>query len=265
MAEIIAITNQKGGVGKTTTAVNLSACLGMLGQKTLLIDMDPQGNSTSGFGFDKHKANPNIYEVIIEKASIKDAILKTELQWLDLVPSNVTLTGAEIELVNVENREIKLKNAIKEIKDDYEYIFIDTPPSLGLITINNLTAADSIIIPVQCEYYALEGLEQLLHTVTLVQSKLNISLKVEGILLTMFDFRTNLSNQIATEIKTCFHEKVYNTVIPNNVRLAEAPSFGKPIILYNITSKGAEAYMALAREFLDKRGRTFIPLAKEGN
>ncbi|MEW6096636.1 MAG: AAA family ATPase [bacterium] len=254
MGRIITIANQKGGVGKTTTAINVSACLSMLGQHCLIVDMDPQANATSGLGFDKHKCNPNIYEVLIGKEPINKAICKTELEHLDLIPSNVTLTGAEIELVPIERRESKLKDAIAELKNDYQYIFIDTPPSLGLLTLNSLVAGNTVLIPIQCEYYALEGLGQLLGTITLVQNKLNPNLTIEGILLTMFDARTNLSQQITAEIRKCFKDKVYQTIIPCNVRLSEAPSFGKPIILYEITSTGAEAYMQLAREIISRDG-----------
>ncbi|MDI6734581.1 MAG: AAA family ATPase [bacterium] len=258
MGRIITIANQKGGVGKTTTAVNVAACLAMLGQDCLLVDMDPQGNSTSGLGFDKHKCEPNIYEVLIGKAPIDRAIQKTEMEHLDLIPSNVTLTGAEIELVNIEERELQLKNVLTSIKDNYKYIFIDTPPSLGLLTLNSLVAAETVLIPIQCEYYALEGLGQLLGTITLVQGKINPDLKVEGILLTMFDARTNLSQQITAEIKKCFKDKVYQTIIPCNVRLSEAPSFGKPIILYDINSTGAESYISLAREIINRDGGLVI-------
>lgn len=254
MGRIITISNQKGGVGKTTTAVNVSACLAMLGQKCLLVDMDPQSNTTSGLGFDKHKCTPNIYDVMSGKASISQTIYKTEVEHLDLIPSNVTLTGAEIELVNIENRESKLKDAMIEVRDHYQYLFIDTPPSLGLLTLNSLVTADTVLIPIQCEYYALEGLGQLLGTITLVQNRLNPNLSIEGILLTMYDARTNLSQQITTEIRNCFKDKVYQTIIPCNVRLSEAPSFGKPIILYDITSTGAESYIRLAREIISHDG-----------
>ncbi|MFH1563501.1 MAG: AAA family ATPase [Nitrospirota bacterium] len=265
MGRIITIANQKGGVGKTTTAVNLAACLAMLGQDCLLVDMDPQGNSTSGLGFDKHKCEPNIYEVLIGKEPVSKAILKTDLEHLDLIPSNVTLTGAEIELVSIEERELQLKKALTEIKDNYKYIFIDTPPSLGLLTLNSLVAAETVLIPIQCEYYALEGLGQLLGTITLVQSRLNPDLKVEGMLLTMFDARTNLSQQITAEIKKCFKDKVYQTIIPCNVRLSEAPSFGKPIILYDINSTGAESYISLAREIINRDGGMVIEGVEKTN
>ncbi len=254
MGRVITIANQKGGVGKTTTAVNVAACLAMLGQHCLIIDMDPQANATSGLGFDKHKCNPSIYEVLIGKEPISKSICKTELEHLNLIPSNVTLTGAEIELVGLEKRESKLKDIIAEVKNDYQYLFIDTPPSLGLLTLNSLVAGDTVLIPIQCEYYALEGLGQLLGTITLVQSRLNPDLTVEGLLLTMFDARTNLSQQVTTEIRKCFKDKVYQTIIPCNVRLSEAPSFGKPIILYEITSVGAESYIRLAREIISRDG-----------
>ncbi|MDI6781189.1 MAG: AAA family ATPase [bacterium] len=253
MGKTIVVANQKGGVGKTTTTINLSACLGMIGKKVLLVDMDPQGNSSSGLGIDKHKSNPNMYNVLIGNATVEEAVCSTEIKQLFLVPSNVILTGAEIELVPLENREFMLKKALGGIKDDYDFIFIDTPPSLGLLTLNSMVAADTVLIPIQCEYYALEGLSQLLSTITLVHGKLNPSLKTEGILLTMYDPRTNLAQQVVKEITTCFADKTYKTLIPNNVRLSEAPSFGKPIVLYDIGSKGAESYITLAREFLTKQ------------
>ncbi|MBI4778401.1 ParA family protein [Candidatus Desantisbacteria bacterium] len=254
MGKTIVVSNQKGGVGKTTTAINLSACLAMLGKKVLLVDMDPQVNSSSGLGIDKHESNPNMYNVLIGNATAKEAVCSTEIKQLSLIPSNVILTGAEIELVPLEKREFMLKKALEEIKDDYDFIFIDTPPSLSLLTLNSMVAADTVLIPIQCEYYALEGLSQLLSTITLVHGKLNPSLKTEGILLTMYDPRTNLAQQVVEEITTCFADKTYKTLIPNNVRLAEAPSFGKPVVLYDISSKGAESYMTLAREFLTKQG-----------
>ncbi len=241
--------NQKGGVGKTTTAVNLSSCLAAAEHKTCLIDMDPQANSTSGIGLDKD-IEPSVYDVLIGNKSIHEAIQPTELGYLNIVPSSISLVGAEIELVNMMSRESRLKSALTQIDNDYEYIIIDCPPSLGILTINTLTAANSIIIPIQCEYYALEGLSQLVNTINLVKENLNPSLKIEGVLLTMYDGRLNLSRQVSDEVRKYFNEKVYETVISRNVRLSEAPSFGKPIILYDILSTGAENYMSLTKEVL---------------
>ena len=251
MGKVIAIANQKGGVGKTTTAVNLSACLAVAEKKTLLVDFDPQATSTSGVGIDKNKLKKSIYEVLIDGISIEGVIQKTELDFLDVAPSHLRLVGAEVELVNLLAREKKLSSALESIKDNYDFILIDSPPSLGLLTINSLTAADSVLIPIQCEYYALEGLGQLLNTIRLIQENLNPELKVEGILLTMHDARLNLSKQVAEEARRYFSDKVYQTVINRNVRLSEAPSFGKPIILYDITSTGAENYLSLAEEILN--------------
>jgi len=250
MARIITIVNQKGGVGKTTTAINLSASLSFLGKRVLLMDTDTQGNTGSGLGFDKNELEFTIYEVLTGQCSLRDAILHTELENLDIIGSNINLAGASVELVNVPDRERILKNAATEVDDEYDYILIDSPPSLGLITLNNLTAAESVLIPLQCEYYALEGMSELLDTIFLVQKNLNPELTIEGILMTMFDRRTNLSKQVVAEVKNYFGDKVYNTIIPRNVKLGEAPSFGKPSIIYAPESTGAKAYMELAREVI---------------
>ena len=254
MAKIVAIANQKGGVGKTTTAVNLSACMAECNKKVLLVDADPQGNSTSGLGFDKSADKESIYDVIINETPIKNVILSTALPTLHLVPSNIELAGAEIELVGKMAREQILKNAFSEIRDEYDYIFIDCPPSLGLITLNALTAADTLLVPIQCEFYALEGLSQLMNTVKLVRKNLNSNLDVEGVVLTMFDARTNLSVQVVEEVKKFFKNKVYDTIIPRSVRLSEAPSYGLPINLYAKNSSGAIAYQNLANEMISKEG-----------
>jgi chromosome partitioning protein len=248
LGKIIAIANQKGGVAKTTTAVNLSACLANLDKKVLLMDIDPQGNATSGLGIEKDNLEVCVYDVLINGLSVSDATVETEIECLKLVPATIQLAGAEIELVSALSREQKLKKAIKTVSDKYDYIIIDCPPSLGLLTLNALTAADSIIIPIQCEYYALEGLGQLMNTITLVQKHLNPQLEIEGALLTMFDARTNLSIQVVEEVKQYFKNKVYSTIIPRNVRLSEAPSHGKAIIHYDPKSKGAEVYQELAKE-----------------
>ena len=250
MSRVIAITNQKGGVGKTTTAVNVSACLAEVGQSTLLIDIDPQANATSGLGIDPNQVDLTIYEALIEEITIEDALVSTSVDGLDLIPSHIRLTGAELELVAMIGREKKLQQALESIREDYEFILVDCPPSLGLLTLNTLTAADSVIIPIQCEYYALEGLGKLLNTIRLVQKHLNPNLDIEGVLLTMFDSRLNLSKQVAEEARRFFDDKVYRTKIMRNVRLGEAPSFGMPIIQYDILSTGAENYISLTKEIV---------------
>ena len=249
MGKIIAIANQKGGVGKTTTSVNLSALLAKKGKKVVLIDADPQGNATSGLGVDKD-VEKSLYDVLINEEPVAGTLQDTVEKNLKICPSNMNLAGAEVEVVSQMSREHRLKEQLEGIKDKFDYIFIDCPPSLGLITLNSFTAADSVLIPVQCEYYALEGLGQLLNTINLVKKHLNKSLEIEGALLTMYDIRTNLSNQVVKEVKKYFDDKVYKTVIPRNVRLSEAPSFGMPITMYDPKSKGARSYEKLAKEFL---------------
>ncbi|MBN6187291.1 ParA family protein [Aneurinibacillus sp. BA2021] len=250
MGKIIAVTNQKGGVGKTTTSVNLSACIAKEGKKVLLVDVDAQGNATSGIGVEKASVRYCVYDVLINDINTLDAILPTDIEGLFVLPATIQLAGAEIELVPVYSREKRLKKALEVIQDKYDYIIIDCPPSLGILTINALTAADSVLIPIQCEYYALEGLSQLLNTIRLVQKQLNRNLYIEGVLLTMLDARTNLGIQVIDEVKKYFQEKVYGTIIPRNVRLSEAPSHGQSIITYDRRSKGAEVYSDLAREVI---------------
>lgn len=249
MGKVISVANQKGGVGKTTTAVNLSALLAKKGKKVLLIDTDPQGNATSGVGVEK-TVSFSVYDVLVDDVEIENTLQLTEMKNLEVCPSNINVAGAEVQLVSKENREYKLKEKIQKIKDDYDYIIIDCPPSLGLVTLNAFTASDSVLIPIQCEYYALEGLGQLINTINLVKKHLNKELVIEGALLTMYDARTNLSNQVVKEVKKYFEDKVYKTVIPRNVRLSEAPSYGMPITEYDPRSKGAKSYMKFAKEFL---------------
>jgi chromosome partitioning protein len=256
MGKIISLANQKGGVGKTTTTINLAASLAVLEQKILIIDADPQANSTSGLGFDVKNVQSSIYECIIDEVDAEKVILKTEITNLDIIPSHIDLVGAEIEMLNLPNREKILKNAIVKLKDIYDFIFIDCSPSLGLITVNALTASDSIIIPVQCEYFALEGLGKLLNTVKLIQNRLNPELEIEGFLLTMYDGRLNLSNQVYEEVKRHFQDMVFDTVIQRNIKLSEAPSYGKPVVLYDASSKGAVNHMNLARELLQRNSMT---------
>ncbi len=252
MGKSIAIFNQKGGVGKTTTNINLAACLALKGKKIVILDIDPQGNTTSGVGISKKGLEKTTYEILVDDhMNPKEAIISTGVKNLDIIPASVQLAGAEIELVKLDRRERRLKKAIDAIKDNYDYIFIDCPPSLGLLTINSLTAVDSVLIPIQCEFYALEGVSQLMSTIELVKKSLNPDLQIQGVILSMFDGRTNLSIQVVEEVKKYFREKVYTTVIPRNVRLAEAPSYGMPITEYDPRSTGAQAYMEFAEEFLE--------------
>lgn len=250
MAKIIAICNQKGGTGKTTTTINLASSLAILGKRVLIVDVDPQGNSTSGLGIDKHAMKHSIYQVLVNNEPIDSIMLNTEVKNLSIAPSNLELTGAEIELVGFVARESRLRNALENIKDQFDYIFIDCPPSLGLLTLNAMMAANSVIIPIQCEYYALEGVTLLLNSIKLVQERLNPHLVIEGVVLTMADYRTNLTNEVINEIKNYFKDKVYQSIIPRNIRLSEAPGFGKPIALYDKTSAGAKGYQDLAYELI---------------
>lgn len=251
MKRTICIANQKGGVAKTTTAINLSACLAVSGRRVLLVDTDPQGNATSGLGVDRDKLEASVYDLLLGEVETEQVIIKSLMENLDLIPANISLAGAEIEMVGMDNRECRLREALKTIKNNYDYIFIDCPPSLGLLTINALTAADRVLIPIQCEYYALEGVGQLLQTINLVQRRLNPKLELEGVLLTMFDARTNLAIQVVDEVKGYFGNKVFSTIIPRNVRLSEAPSHGKPVIDYDPRSKGAILYQELAQEVIE--------------
>lgn len=246
----MAIVNQKGGVGKSTTAVNLGACLAMLNQKVLLVDIDPQGNASSGVGIDKSKLEYCIYDMLIHDEDIENVIVKTKIDNLEIIPATIDLAGAEIELVTAISRETRLKNCLSNIRDKYDYILIDCPPSLGLLTLNSLNASDVVLVPIQCEYYALEGLGQLMRTIQIVQKHLNPDLEIDGVVLTMYDARTNLAQQVIEEVNAHFKDQVYKSIIPRNVRLSEAPSFGQPICTYDPNSKGAKAYMSLAREVI---------------
>lgn len=252
MGRIIAVANQKGGVGKTTTSINLSACLSALGKKVLAIDMDPQGNMTSGFGIEKEDVEYSVYDLIIGEADIQKVMVKNAFENLDVLPTNIDLAAAEIELIGVEDKEYIIHNAVKNIRDEYDFIIIDCPPSLNMLTINAMTTADSVLVPIQCEYYALEGLSQLIHTIELVKERLNPHLSIEGVVFTMYDARTNLSLQVVENVKDNLNQNIYKTIIPRNIRLAEAPSHGLPINIYDPKSTGAESYMLLAEEVIHK-------------
>lgn len=252
MGRVIAIANQKGGVGKTTTTINLSSCLAELGQKVLVVDTDPQGNTTSGLGIDKDAAEPTIYQLMIGERQIRECIVHTAFEQLDVIPSNVNLAGAEIDLIGIEDREYILKKTLEEVKNEYDFVILDCPPSLSMLTVNAMTAADTVLVPIQCEYYALEGLSQLMHTISLVQKRLNPQLEMEGVVFTMYDARTNLSLQVVENVKENLKHTVYKTIIPRNVRLAEAPSHGLPINYYDSKSAGAESYRLLAEEVIHR-------------
>jgi chromosome partitioning protein len=258
MGKVIALANQKGGVGKTTTAINLGASFAVLEKRTLIIDADPQANATSGTGFDIRKVKTSIYECLIEDVDPNKIILNSEMEYLDLIPSHIDLVGAEIEMLNLPEREFMLKKVVEKVRDKYDFILIDCSPSLGLITVNSLTAADSVCIPVQCEYFALEGLGKLLNTIKIIQNRLNPELEIEGFLLTMYDARLRLSNQVVEEVKKHFQEMVFETIVQRNIKLSEAPSFGKPVVLYDAESKGAINYLNLAREILQRNDQTLI-------
>lgn len=252
MSRIIAVANQKGGVGKTTTTINLSACLAEKSKNILTIDIDPQGNTTSGLGVDKNVVENTVYELFLEECSLEECIQSSVMEGLSVIPSNINLSGAEIELISMENKEYFLKNKLDEIKDNYDFIIIDCPPSLNLLTVNAMVAADTVLVPIQCEYYALEGLSQLMHTIDLIKERLNPRLEIEGVVFTMYDARTNLSSQVVQNVKENLNKKIYKTIIPRNVRLAEAPSYGMPINLYDSRSAGAEAYRYLAEEVIER-------------
>ncbi|GAB3366430.1 AAA family ATPase [Arachidicoccus ginsenosidivorans] len=263
MARIIGVANQKGGVGKTTTAINLAASFAVLEFKTLLIDADPQANSTTGIGFDLHNITTSLYDVMVNETPASEVILKSDVPFLDLIPSHIDLVGAEIEMINSPNRENVLKKVLEPVADQYDFIIIDCSPSLGLITVNSLVAANSVVVPVQCEFFALEGLGKLLNTIKIVQNRLNPDLEIEGILMTMYDGRLRLSNQVVSEVRRHFDELVFDTIIHRNTRLSEAPSFGKPVVLYDSDSKGAVNYLNLAKEVLQKNNMTKIPQKKK--
>lgn len=251
MGKVIAVANQKGGVGKTTTSINLAAALAAKGKKVLVIDTDPQGNATSGFGIDKNGLENTVYELVLGECTVRDCLIKDAIENVSVIPSNVNLSAAEIELIGVDKKEYILKNEVDYIKEDYDYVIIDCPPSLNMLTINAMTTANSVLVPIQCEYYALEGLSQLIHTINLVRERLNSGLDIEGVVFTMYDARTNLSAEVVENVKTNLKHHIYQTMIPRNVRLAEAPSFGMPITLYDPKSSGAEAYMKLAEEVIE--------------
>lgn len=256
MGRVIAVANQKGGVGKSTTAINLSACLAEMGKRVLTIDIDPQGNTTSGLGVDKNEANPTLYELLLGENDISECIIREVFENVSLIPSNVNLAGAEIELLNIENREYILRNQVDKIRSDFDYIIMDCPPSLNILTVNAMTTANSIIVPIQCEYYALEGLTQLIHTIEMVKSRLNPELIIEGVVFTMYDARTNLSLEVVENVKENLDQNIYKTIIPRNVRLAEAPSYGMPINIYDSKSTGAESYRLLAEEVVNREDNT---------